>query len=180
MGRICNCGTPYYDLIMVREQLYYYIFVTIVDKHCFCCRFCSEMCLLNCSPTHKPCLVLLTSLTYHVHDSPSHLYMPQLFTHYLSTIICIICEWLLSIWFNIYASVICCSVEMPWGYFVHVCYGPLSFAIFDFGVYCLLFQYYVLHQMFCAMSLIFCLLDVVYMLSYFCFCSFVFSGHFVL
>jgi len=27
---------------------------------------------------------------------------------------------------------------MSWDYFVHVCHGPLSFAIFDLGVDCLL------------------------------------------
>jgi len=43
---------------------------------------------------------------------------------------------------------------MSWHYFIHVCIGlvPPIFAISDFGVYCLLFKFFV---MFCVMCPIF-------------------------
>jgi len=42
---------------------------------------------------------------------------------------------------------------MLWGYFVHVCHGPPSYAIFDFGVYILLaFPIFCFHLIFCVMS----------------------------
>ena len=34
-----------------------------------------------------------------------------------------------------------CNVR-GWDYFVHACNSPPSFAIFDFGLYCLLFQFF--------------------------------------
>ena len=37
------------------------------------------------------------------------------------------------------STVLCCSSELSWDYFIYVRYGPLSFAIIDFGLYCLLF-----------------------------------------
>jgi len=32
---------------------------------------------------------------------------------------------------------------MAWDYLIHVCNGPPSFVMFDFEVYCLLFQFFV-------------------------------------
>jgi len=34
---------------------------------------------------------------------------------------------------SVFLSCICCSVEIIWDYFIHVCHGPFSFSIFDFG-----------------------------------------------
>jgi len=34
-----------------------------------------------------------------------------------------------------------CFIEMSWDCFVHNCHGPFSFVIFNFGVYCLHFQF---------------------------------------
>jgi len=45
-----------------------------------CCVYCISLCHMTLYP--------LTSLTY-VHESPAHLYMPQLFTRCLPTIICV-------------------------------------------------------------------------------------------
>ena len=95
------------------------------------------LCLLHCCLPHNPCILLLTSLT-EVHDTPAHLYMPQLFTQSS-----ILCKSLLYIWFNIYACFICCLIEMAWDYLIHVCNGPPSFVMFDFEVHCLLFQFFV-------------------------------------
>jgi len=45
-------------------------------------------------------------------------------------------------WFLICVSVIyVVQLEMWWDYFVHVCNGHLFFGIFDFGLYCLFFQF---------------------------------------
>jgi len=100
------------------------------------------LCLLHCSLPYNTCILLLASLTY-VHDLPAHLYMPQLFTHCLLAIICVAQLIVMYMIKHLCFCNICCSTEMPWDYFVHVCHGPPSFAIFDFEVYCLLFQLFV-------------------------------------
>jgi len=70
---------------------YGYIFMIFADNTVFALAFVLIMlCLLHCLPPPNPCMLLVTflSLTY-VHDTPAHLYMPQLFTHGLPTIICV-------------------------------------------------------------------------------------------
>ena len=32
---------------------------------------------------------------------------------------------------------------MSWDYFIHASHGPCSFAMFDFSIFCLLFQFFV-------------------------------------
>jgi len=69
----------------------YYMFMIFADNTIFALAFVLIMlCLLHCLPPHNPCMLLVAflSLTY-VHDSPAHLYMPQLFTHDLPIIICV-------------------------------------------------------------------------------------------
>ena len=82
----------------------------------------------NC--THNPCcILLLTSFTY-VHDSPAHMYMPQLFTHCLLTIICVM--WMivtyvinlpLLLWYTLFnwnIMRLIYSFFSPWSHFI--CY----------------------------------------------------------
>ena len=91
----------------------------------------SLLCVISllCSPPHNFCILLLTSFTY-VHDSPAHMYMPQLFTHCLLTIICVM--WMivtyvinlpLLLWYTLFNWNIMrlfYSFFSPWSHFI--CY----------------------------------------------------------
>jgi len=99
--------------------------LTIVALYCCCyvC-FCSVLsCLLLCSLPHNPHCCLLSSPM-----CMPHLYIPQLFTHCLPTIICVKCNWL-----NFCVLVIhVVQFNMSW-HFIHVCHDTLSSVIFNLG-----------------------------------------------
>jgi len=126
------------------------IFMIFLDKHCFCPCFCSDAFILHCIAchliTHVYCC-LFTSLSYSicVWFTCSSAYASTLFqfTHCLLTIVRVMS---IIIWFTVTYCFcnICCLIVMSWNYFVHVCNGPLSFAIFNFEVlvHCLHFHFF--------------------------------------
>jgi len=62
-----------------------------VDNTVFALAFVLIMCLLHYLPPHDPFMLLVTFLSLtSVHDTPAHLYVPQLFTHGLppSSVLC--------------------------------------------------------------------------------------------